>query len=336
MNITIFSAKHYDRTFFDRTNTNDRHTLRYLEPRLNAETASLAEGADAVCAFVNDQLDEDTLRELAARGVKLILLRSAGFNHVDLAAATRQGLTVARVPAYSPHAVAEHTLALILTLNRQTHRAFNRVREHNFSLEGLIGFDLHQKTVGIIGTGTIGTAFASLLSGFGCRLLAYDPYPNDACKELGVDYVDLPTLLGASHIISLHCPLTPETHHLINAEALEQMRPGVMLINTSRGAIVDTRAVIQGLKNETIGYLGLDVYEEEEALFFEDQSEQIIHDDLFARLLTFPNVLITGHQGFFTREALSNIARITLANATAFESGQGTLHEVTLKRQSPA
>lgn len=332
MKITVFSTKSYDQEFFDEVNADLGHDIRYLEPRLTAETASLAEGADAVCAFVNDQLDEATVRVLAERGIELILLRSAGFNHVDLKATADHGITVARVPAYSPHAVAEHTLALILGLNRQTHRAFNRVRERNFSLEGLLGFDLHRKTVGIIGTGTIGTTFARLLSGFGCRLLAYDPAPNDECRDLGVDYVELDELFGASHIISLHCPLTPETHHLIDADAIDQMSDGVMLINTSRGAIIDTPAVIAGLKSAKIGYLGLDVYEEEEALFFEDRSERIIQDDVFARLLTFPNVLITGHQGFFTREALTNIAETTLHNATAFESGEGTLHEVRRER----
>jgi D-lactate dehydrogenase len=336
MDITLFSAKSYDREFFDEVNVDFGHDIRYLEPRLSAETSALAEGSDAVCAFVNDQLDEATVRDLGGRGIELILLRSAGFNHVDLHATADQGITVARVPAYSPHAVAEHTLALILGLNRQTHRAFNRVRERNFSLEGLLGFDLHKKTIGVIGTGTIGTTFARLLGGFGCRLLAHDPAPNDECRELGVEYVELPELFSASHIISLHCPLTPKTHHLIDAEAIDQMRDGVMLINTSRGAIIDTRAVIEALKSHKIGHLGLDVYEEEEALFFEDLSQRIIQDDVFARLLTFPNVLITGHQGFFTREALTNIAETTLGNATAFESGEGTLYEVTHEQVEPA
>lgn len=329
MDITLFSTKSYDREFFEEANADFGHDIRYLEPRLTAETTSLAEGAGAVCAFVNDELDEATVRRLSGYGVELILLRSAGFNHVDLEATAEQDLTVARVPAYSPHAVAEHTLALILGLNRQTHRAFNRVRERNFSLEGLLGFDLHEKTIGIVGTGTIGTTFARLVSGFGCRLLAHDPDPKDECRDLGVEYVELDELLGASHIITLHCPLTSETHHLIDAEAIARMREGVMLINTSRGAIIDTPAVIEALKREKIGHLGLDVYEEEEGLFFEDLSERIIQDDVFARLLTFPNVLITGHQGFFTREALANIAETTLRNATAFESGEGTLHEVT-------
>lgn len=328
MNIVLFSAKDYDRKFFTEVNAAYGHEVRFLESRLTADTSLLAQGADAVCAFVNDQVDEATVRDLAERGVKLLLLRSAGFNHVDLRATEEHGITVARVPAYSPYAVAEHTLALILGLNRQTHRAFNRVREGNFSLGGLLGFDLHQKTIGIIGTGIIGTTFVRLVRGFGCRLLAYDPYPSDECRELGVEFVELDELFRAADIVSLHCPLTPETHHLIDAAAVEKMRKGVMIINTSRGAIIDTRAVIKGLKDERIGYLGLDVYEEEEALFFEDQSEHIMQDDVFARLLTFPNVLITGHQGFFTREALTNIAETTLANARAFESGEGTLYEV--------
>lgn len=332
MNIAMFSTKSYDREFFDAVNADYGHRIRYLESRLTAETSSLAEGSDAVCAFVNDRVDEDVVADLDAQNVELILLRSAGFNHVDLRATDDAGIAVARVPAYSPHAVAEHTLALILGLNRQTHRAYNRVRERNFSLEGLLGFDLHSKTIGIVGTGAIGTTFAKLMSGFGCRLLAHDPYPADECRELGVDYVDLNELFARCDIISLHCPLTPETHHLIDAEALDQMKDGVMLINTSRGAIIDTRAAIQALKSEKIGHLGLDVYEEEEDLFFEDLSERIIQDDVFARLLTFPNVLITGHQGFFTEEALTAIAETTLDNATAFETGEGTLHEVTPER----
>ncbi len=335
MKIAMFSTKSYDREYFDAVNADYGHDIRYLESRLTPETSSLAEGFDAVCAFVNDQVDARVLSDLADGGVELIALRSAGFNNVDLPAAEELGITVARVPAYSPHAVAEHTLALILGLNRQTHRAYNRVRERNFSLEGLLGFDLYKKTVGIIGTGTIGTVFARMMAGFECNLLAYDPYPNDECREFGVEYVELDELFEKSHIISLHCPLTPQTHHLIDAHSIAKMRKGVMLINTSRGAMVDTRAVIEGLKSEKIGHLGLDVYEEEADLFFEDLSERIIQDDVFARLLTFPNVLITGHQGFFTGEALTSIAETTLENATAFETGEGTLHEVTPERIEP-
>ena len=335
MKIAMFSTKNYDRKYFDAVNADFGHEIHYLESRLTPETSSLADGFDAVCAFVNDQVDAQVLDDLSSRGVELVVLRSAGFNHVDLHVASELDITVARVPAYSPHAVAEHTLALILGLNRQTHRAYNRVRERNFSLEGLLGFDLYRKTVGIVGTGTIGAVFAQIMAGFDCRLLGFDPYPNDECRDLGMEYVDFDELLAQSHIISLHCPLTPQTHHLIDAEAIDKMRPGAMLINTSRGAIVDTRAVIEGLKSEKIGHLGLDVYEEEEDLFFEDLSERIIQDDVFARLLTFPNVLITGHQGFFTSEALTSIAETTLQNATAFETGEGTLHEVTPERIEP-
>ncbi len=332
MNISMFSTKSYDRQFFDAINDDYGHEIRYLESRLTQETSSLAEGSDAVCAFVNDRIDAAVIDDLQQQGVELILLRSAGFNNVDLRATEDAGITVARVPAYSPYAVAEHTLALILGLNRQTHRAYNRVRERNFSLEGLLGFDLRGKTIGIIGTGTIGTTFAQIISGFGCRVVGYDPYPNDECRELGVEYLELDELFADSDVITLHCPLTPDTHHLIDADAIDQMREGVMLVNTSRGAIIDTRAVIDGLKSEQIGHLGLDVYEEEEDLFFEDLSERIIQDDVFARLLTFPNVLITGHQGFFTEEALTSIADTTLGNATAYETGDGTLHDVSPER----
>ena len=328
MKIAMYSTKGYDRTFFDALNQKAGHEIKYLEARLTPETAALSDGCGAVCPFVNDQVDQAVLRELAGRGVQLIALRSAGFNHVDLQVAQDLGITVARVPAYSPHAVAEHTLALILTLNRQTHRAHNRVRERNFALDGLLGFDLHQKTVGIVGTGKIGTVFARLMAGFGCELLAHDPYPSQECRKMGVEYVEREQLFARSHIISLHCPLTPATHHLVDDVAIERMRPGIMLINTSRGALVDTRAVIDGLKSEKIGYLGLDVYEEEADLFFEDLSDRVIQDDVFARLLTFPNVLITGHQGFFTREALTKIAEVTLANVTAYQTGEGTLYQV--------
>jgi D-lactate dehydrogenase len=255
-------------------------------------------------------------------------LRSAGFNHVDLIAARDLGLTVVRVPAYSPYAVAEHTAALILSLNRKIHRAYARVREGNFALEGLLGFDLNGRTAGIIGTGKIGTVMARIMSGFGCRLLAHDPFPNEACKELGVEYAALSDLYAASRIITLHCPLTPETHHLIDDNALKQMQNGVMLINTGRGALIDTQAVIAALKSGKIGSLGLDVYEEEADLFFEDLSGRVIQDDVFARLLTFPNVLITGHQGFFTQEAMARIAETTLGNLSDFEQGQELINEV--------
>ncbi len=326
MRVAVFSAKSHDELFLNRAN--DNHELRFLEARLTPETTRLAEGADGVCAFVNDDLGADVIDRLARIGARLIALRSAGFNHVDLQAAAAAGLTVARVPAYSPHAVAEHTVALILTLNRHIHRAYNRVREGNFALDGLMGMDLHGKTVGVVGTGLIGSIVARIMTGFGCELLAHDPVPNPDCEAMGVTYVALGELLTRSHVVTLQCPLTPATHHLIDDEAIATMRPGVMLINTSRGAVVDTRALIRGLKSGAIGTLGLDVYEEEGDLFFEDLSNRFIPDDVFARLLTFPNVLITGHQGFFTREALQAIAETTIANIDAFERDGQVPHEV--------
>lgn len=327
MRVAVFSTKPYDRTFLDRANAAHDHQLVYLDARLAVETAALAEGFPAVCAFVNDDLGAPVLEALHAGGTRLIALRSAGFNNVDLAAAERLGLTVARVPAYSPHAVAEHAVALVLGLNRRLHRAYNRVREGNFALDGLLGFDLYGKTVGVIGTGKIGLIFADILHGFGCRILASDPYPSaDAAPY--VNYVPLETLLEQADIVSLHCPLTADTDHLIDDAAIARMKDGVMLINTGRGRVVDTRAVIEGLKSGKIGFLGLDVYEEEENLFFQDRSASVIGDDLFMRLTTFPNVLITGHQAFFTAEALGNIADTTLGNLTAFERGEGTLHRV--------
>ncbi len=328
MNVAVFSTKTYDRRFFEAANEQHGHDLTFFEPRLTPNTASLAEGHEAVCAFVNDHLDETVLARLAGAGVRLVVLRSAGFNHVDLDAAQRLGLTVARVPAYSPHAVAEHALALLLALNRQIYRAYNRVREGNFALDGLLGFDLHGKTVGVVGTGKIGVTFARIVRGLGCEVLALDPYPNPELQGVA-SYVSRDELLAASDVVSLHCPLTPQTHHMIDDAAIDRMREGVTLINTSRGQLVDTRAVIEGLKRGRIGRLGLDVYEEEGDLFFEDLSNRVIRDDVFSRLLTFPNVLITGHQGFFTEEALQNIAETTLANVRAFESGEGKLFDVT-------
>ncbi|SCG43125.1 2-hydroxyacid dehydrogenase [Micromonospora halophytica] len=319
MRVAVFSTKPYDRDFLTAANADGRHELALLEPRLSVETATLARGADAVCAFVNDDLGAPVLEQLAGAGVRVVALRSAGYNHVDVANAAKLGLIVVRVPEYSPYAVAEHSVGLMLALNRKIHRAHNRVREHNFALTGLLGFDLHGRTVGVVGTGKIGVCVARIMTGFGCRVLASDPYPNADALAAGVEYVPLETLLAQSHVVTLHCPLTPETHHLIDEERIRQMRPGVMLINTSRGALVDTRAVIKGLKNGRIGHLGLDVYEEETDLFFEDLSDQMLRDDDFSRLSTFPNVLITGHQAFFTEEALHNIAATTIANLTAVE-----------------
>lgn len=328
MKVAIFSSKFYDRQFLDAANAKYGHELVYFEPQLNRDTAILASGFPAVCVFVNDQPDAKTLEILASNGTRLLALRSAGFNHVDLKAAATWGITVVRVPAYSPHAVAEYTVGLMLSLNRKIYRAYNRVREGDFALNGLMGFDFHGRNIGVIGTGKIGQIVLQIMKGFGCQLLAYDLYPNEDCKAMGVKYVELPELFAASDAITLHCPLTPQTYHLINREAIAQMKPGVMLINTSRGALVDTEAVIQGLKTRQIGALGLDVYEQEENLFFEDLSNDIIEDDVFQRLLTFPNVIVTGHQAFFTQEAVSNIADTTLSNITDFEQGNPCSNEV--------
>lgn len=328
MKVSIFSTKSYDRQFFTAANAQYQHELTFLEPRLDRQTALLAKDAIAVCVFVNDEVDQATIEVLANLNVRLLALRSAGYNHVDVQAAKNLGIKLVRVPAYSPYAVAEHTVGLILTLNRKLHRAYNRVREGNFSLEGLLGFDLHDRTIGIIGTGRIGSIFAKIMTGFGCKVLAYDLYHNPECEAIAVEYVDLPQLLSQSDIISLHCPLTPETHHLINEEAIAQMKPHAMLINTSRGALIDTDAVITALKSSQIGALGLDVYEQESKLFFEDHSDRILQDDTFARLMTFPNVIITGHQAFFTEDAMRAIAEVTLANITQIEQEQTCENEI--------
>ncbi|MFP4321949.1 MAG: 2-hydroxyacid dehydrogenase [Anaerolineales bacterium] len=332
MKVAVFSTKPYDRHYLEQANTEHDHELTFFEPRLMRNTLPLARDFEAICPFVNDVLDADNLRQLSDMGIRLIALRAAGFNNIDLAAAQLLDITIARVPAYSPYAVAEHTVALILTLNRKIHRAYDRVRDGNFSLDGLLGFDLHNRCVGIIGTGKIGIITAEILKGFGTNVVAYDLFPNKQYEESGLlSYVDLPELFSKSDIISLHCPLTPDTYHILNTRAVNQMKPGVMIINTSRGALIDAQAMIDGLKSEQIGYLGLDVYEEEADLFFEDFSERVIQDDVFARLLTFPNVIITGHQGFFTREALQNIADTTLANITEFEQTGGVTHEVRFR-----
>lgn len=331
MRVAVFSSKSYDRQFLEAAN-HGRHQLVFLEPRLDSSTAIAADGAQAVCAFVNDHLDAEVLAQLVRQGVKLVALRCAGFNNVDLAAAKELGIEIARVPEYSPYSVAEHAVAMMLTLNRKIHRASARVREGNFALEGLLGFDFHGKTVGVIGTGKIGLCFIRIMTGFGCKVLAYDPYPNQGCIAAGAQYVELPELLKQSDIISLHCPLTPQTHHLINEQAIATMKRGIMLINISRGGIIDTRAVIRGLKSGVIGSLGLDVYEEEDNLFFRDLSNAVIQDDVFARLLTFPNVVVTGHQGFFTQEALTEIARTTIENISSFEQNGKAAHPVSVEK----
>lgn len=319
MTIAFFSAKAYDKQFFKRYVT--AHRIIYLDAALNEQTVALAKECDAVCVFVNDCLNADVLHSLKTLGVRLIVLRCAGFNNVDLNTAKHLDITVLRVPAYSPHAVAEHAVALILTLNRKTHKAYNRIREGNFSLERLIGFDLYGKTIGVIGTGKIGQAFCDIMLGFGCKVLAFDLVANKTLQEKGVDYLPVIDILSQADIVSLHCPLTEQTKYIINDFTIGQMKEGVMLINTSRGGLIDTKAAIDGLKSGRIGYLGLDVYEQEDTLFFNDLSENIIQDDVMMRLLSFPNVLITSHQGFFTEEALSQIAEVTLANVDAFEAG---------------
>jgi D-lactate dehydrogenase len=322
MRIALFSTKPYVREFFEQANREAKHELVFFETRLTGQTCPLAQGFSAICGFVNDQLDASVLLTLAQQGVRLIAMRCAGFNNVDLRAADQLGLTVTRVPAYSPHAVAEHTVALILALSRHLHKAYNRVREGNFALDGLLGAELYQQTVGIIGTGKIGTVVGRIMAGFGCKLLAYDVAKSPEVVSLGGCYVPLEELFTESDIITLHCPLTPSTRHLINDETLARMKRGVMLINTSRGKLIDTAAVIRSMKSGKLGSLGLDVYEEEADLFFEDLSSSVIQDDEFSRMLTFPNVIITGHQAFFTRNALQAIAEDTLANVTAFEQGK--------------
>lgn len=322
MKVAFYSAKPFERQVFTSVFAKSGHELVYIEPSLNLQSVPLAAGCQAACLFVNDDASEKVIHALHAQGVKHIALRSAGFNHVDLGVCESLGLSVARVPAYSPHAVAEHAVGLIMMLNRQLHRAFNRTREHNFSLDGLMGFDMAHKTVGVIGLGRIGQVFAKIMLGFSCRVLGFDPVGGNEAAKLGVTLVDLPQLLQESTIISLHCPLNPSTHHLINAAAIAQMPKGVMIINTSRGAIVDSKALIAGLKSRHIGAVGLDVYEEEGDLFFRDLSDQVLQDDTLARLLTFPNAVITAHQGFLTKEALHNIADTTLANIAGFTAGQ--------------
>jgi len=331
MKIAFFDAHSFEREFFEESRARHPHEIDYFEPRLTKATAVLAAGYPCVCSFANDKLGRETLKILKQGGVEFIALRSAGYNHVDLAAARDFSIRVARVPAYSPYSVAEHAVALILTVNRKIHRSHNRVREGNFSLNGLVGFDLHGKTVGVIGTGKIGSAFAKIMNGFGCRVLAFDLVPAPGLSDAAnVRYVDLATLLNESDIVSLHVPLTPQTRHLLDQRALEQMKTNVMIINTGRGALIDTAALIQALKAGKVGFAGLDVYEEEEGVFFNDLSEQILQDDQLARLLTFPNVVVTSHQGFLTREALTNIAETTLQNVSDFESRRFPLrNEVT-------
>ncbi len=328
MKVAFFDVHRFERKSFDAANQRIGHEIVYFEPRLTAETAKLAANFPVICAFVNDRLNEATLEILKKEGAQLIALRSAGFNHVDLVAAQKLGLKVVRVPAYSPHAVAEHAVTLLLALNRKIIRANSRVRELNFSLEGLVGFDLCGKTVGILGTGRIGSIMATIMKGFGCQVLAYDVFPNPELTALGVKYVTLTELYSRSDIISLHVPLNETTHHMINEKSLAQMKSGVFLINTGRGRLIDTKALIASLKNGHLGAAGLDVYEEEENIFFQDLSESGLQDDILARLLTFPNVLITSHQAFLTQEALNKIAEVTLENISSFERNEELTNEV--------
>jgi len=330
MKTAIFSTQDYDRRFFDEALAADadpgRFTFVYHEAALTLQSAALAQDCDAVCVFVNDIVDAAVLAALKERGVRAILLRCAGFNNVDLKAAAALGFFVARVPAYSPEAVAEHAIAMIMTLNRNTHRAYNRVREGNFMLDGLLGMTISGKTAGIVGTGRIGRATARILTGFGCTVLGADPEPSP--KFVGT-MVELEALLTRSDIVSLHCPLVPATRHMINSETLALMKPGAMLINTSRGGLIDTAAVITALKTHHLGHLAIDVYEQESALFFQDHSSDIINDDVFQRLMTFPNVLVTGHQGFFTVEALREISAVTLANLACFADDKPCANTLT-------
>lgn len=331
MRIAFFDTQSFERPVFEAANAGHDHTITFFDTALTASSAALARGHDAVCIFVNDRADAAAIGEFRELGVKVIATRSAGFNHVDLAAATASGIAVVRVPEYSPHAVAEHAMCLILALNRKIHRAYVRVRELNFSLDGLMGFDLFGASVGVIGTGRIGRAMIQILSGFGSKILVYDPQPDeDLIARFGVRYVQLSEIYAASDVITLHCPLLPATRHLINAEALAQMKREVILINTGRGALIDTKALIAALKAGRIGGAGLDVYEEEEGVFFHNLSNGMLQDDVLARLLTFPNVLVTSHQGFLTREALRNIASTTLANFSAFERGETLVNEVQM------
>jgi D-lactate dehydrogenase len=319
--IVLFGVHQYERERFEAANADHGHELTFLEPRLTAATAKLAHGHDAVCSFVNDKVDAQTLEQLSMLGIKLIALRCAGYNHVDLEAAARFNIPVVRVPEYSPYAVAEHAVALILALNRKIHRAYARVREWNFSLDGLEGFDLHGKTVGVVGTGRIGRAFARIALGFGCIVLAYDAAPDAELRASGVRYVEFDELLKASRIVSLHVPLTPGTHHMLGSEQLAKMMPDALLINTGRGALIDSKALIGALKTGRLGGAGLDVYEEEGGVFFEDLSNKVLEDDTLARLLSFPNVIVTSHQGFLTRDALDSIAKVTLHNVRVHELG---------------
>ncbi|CQJ46892.1 D-lactate dehydrogenase [Yersinia rohdei] len=330
MKLAVYSTKQYDRKYLELVNKDFGFELEFFDFLLGPKTAKMAAGCDAVCIFVNDDACRETLEELKEVGVKILALRCAGFNNVDLVAAKELGIPVVRVPAYSPEAVAEHTVGMMMSLNRRIHRAYQRTRDANFSLEGLIGFNMHGRTAGIIGTGKIGVATMRILKGFGMRLLAFDPYPSEQALELGAEYVDLKTLYAESDVISLHCPMTPENHHLLNKSAFDQMKDGVMIINTSRGGLVDSTAAIDALKQQKIGSLGMDVYENERDLFFEDKSNDVIQDDVFRRLSSCHNVLFTGHQAFLTEEALTSISQTTMQNISQLVKGEHCPNIVTV------
>ena len=322
MNIAVFSAKSYDREYLSAANAASKHSVTFWDTRLMSDTAALAKGCEVVCAFVNDRLDHEVIAMLAAEGTRLVAMRCAGYNNVDLYAAATHGVTVVTVPSYSPHAVAEHAIALLLTLNRRVHHAYNRVVRGDFTLDGLIGFDLYGKTVGLVGTGRIGTITGQILQGFGCRVLASDPFPTPEAKTSGFSFCELDELLSRSDIVSLHCPLMPATRHIINASRLAAMKRGATLINTSRGALIDTPAAIEALASGQLGGMGLDVYENEACFFYDDHSNRPLPDDVLARLIALPNVLLTGHQGFLTHEALTNIAETTFESINDFAAGR--------------
>lgn len=325
--VAFFSSKPFDQQSFEKVKPSTM-TFEYFQTRLTEKSVNLAQGFDAVCVFVNDELTEQVQNKLLELNIKAIALRCAGFNNLNQSAYQTNSIRAARVPAYSPEAVAEHAIALIMTLNRKLHKAYNRTKEDNFSLNGLIGFNIHNKTVGLVGTGKIGLATAKILKGFGAKVIACDPLPSDQNQKIGFEYVSQAQLLAQSDIISLHCPLTEDTQHIISEQSINQMKDGVMLINTSRGGLVNTKDVIRALKTGKIGHLGLDVYEQESELFFEDHSTDIVTDDTFQRLLTFPNVLITGHQGFLTHEALAQIAQSTVYNLSCFADKQACDNEI--------
>ena len=325
MKLIIFSTRKYDIEFFKRENLKHNLDLEFIEHALDEKSTCHVDTGAVVCCFIHDDISRKVLKKLSEKNVGLIVLRCAGFNNVDLNAAKEFGIKVMRVPAYSPYAIAEHAVGLMLTLNRKTHRAYNRTRENNFTIDDLLGFDIHSKTVGIIGLGNIGQCLAKILNGFGSRVIAYDPFIE---KLDNVELLNLNEVFALSDIISLHCPLNKETHHMINTNTIQLMKEGVMLINTSRGAVIDTKSVIAGLKTKKIGYLGLDVYEEEDSLFHKDLSNQGLEDEVLSRLLSFPNVLITSHQAFFTKDALQSIAKTTFLNVLAFKNGEELINEV--------